>query len=386
MEQTPEQIPASNNLPPVAPPVPPAPSISPTSWAMAPKKKGNGVFKIIGILLIVVVVGVGIALATRIWDPVWSPFRPDPQTTLENAFSKMSAWKTQRTDAIFGVDVVDEIQNISGKILMEVVGDSDKENKKGAASIDFSLDYKGQNVSQKFTTKISLDSIGSGTDAYIKLKKVDLPPAVVFMAAMAGVDIIALQDQWIKIDSTSLPSGVVGVQNNLSQDQQQQVTKIAEELQNIISGISLSKVQKQLPNEIVDGQKSYHYLVVLDREGVKQVLAKFMEKIPSLISTMGVPTINPERNLQVMNQQIDEFFNNVGDITYEVFIGMKDGEIHRLKIEKGIDASKFSPNQKGNIAVSMDVYYSNINKPVNIQVPSSFKTLQEILTPIKGKL
>ncbi len=370
----------------------PIPSTTPSAPLMLPvKKSGGALLKIIGLVAAVVLIAGGVVLATRVWDPSWSPLRPNPQTILEQALSKMNAWKTVKADIVLGFDMEDELQGSATKVAVGVISSSDKENSKAKASFDVSVDVKVPDASQSFIAKIGIDSIVSGADAYMNLKKAELPPMVTFLAAMGGFDISAMQNQWIKIDQSSLPAGITpGItqgQNGLSPDQQLQMTQITAELQKIISEANLVKSIQQLSDETINGQKAYHYVVLIDNEAMKEVMSKFLLKIPSILSMAGAPVQNnSSEDIQRINTQIGEFVDRVGGITYEVFIGKTDGEIYRVKGEKEIDASQLDEGQKGKLAISVDINYSDINKVVDVLAPASFKTLQEILTPSTGKL
>lgn len=68
------------------------------------------------------VVGVGTSLATRVWDPLWNPFRPNPEKVLAKTASQMKELKTYHNKTVFVAD----FKNKEGfKIEGDFSGDSD---------------------------------------------------------------------------------------------------------------------------------------------------------------------------------------------------------------------------------------------------------------------
>ena len=58
------------------------------------KKKSKILWIIIGGIILVVVGGILGALATRVWDPLWNPFRPEPTEVIEKMTLEMEKLKT----------------------------------------------------------------------------------------------------------------------------------------------------------------------------------------------------------------------------------------------------------------------------------------------------
>src|SRR3989344_4057739 len=47
------------------------------------------------ILIITAIIGAGVALATRVWDPTWSPFRPAPDAVISKAWNNLKQVKSE---------------------------------------------------------------------------------------------------------------------------------------------------------------------------------------------------------------------------------------------------------------------------------------------------
>lgn len=198
---------------------------------------------------------------------------------------------------------------------------------------------------------------------------------------MMGFNLETIKNQWIKIDIAEIEK-FAAKQNGLTLSDQQlnQMTDLQKQmqdqmknqLQQILSTAKINKVKNTLPDEVVGGQNTYHYLVVLDKDELKNVIKQFFNVVLSSASFPGV-VLPPD-----FDSEIDKLLGTVGDINYEVWVGQNDGEIHKIKIIKDIDINKLDAKQNGTISFNLEIDYSGINQPVQISEPASSKTLQEM--------
>ncbi|MCX6765026.1 MAG: hypothetical protein NT148_00610 [Candidatus Nealsonbacteria bacterium] len=95
---TPNQIPTQmppQQMPPQPPPqMPPLNQIAGTPF-VPPRRKSplKAILLTLLVIIILSVAGFATVLATRIWDPMWNPFRPKPQAVFEQTVSKMNGIK-----------------------------------------------------------------------------------------------------------------------------------------------------------------------------------------------------------------------------------------------------------------------------------------------------
>ena len=93
--------------------------------------------------------------------------------------------------------------------------------------------------------------------------------------------------------------------------------------------------KKKLPDETINGQKIYHYLVTLDNSKLEN-------------TTGGIFSL--------------EFLNKIGQVDINLAIGSKDGHMYGFKIEKGVDLSNISQDMKDSVDFMINVIFSKFNE------------------------
>lgn len=222
------------------------------------------------------------------------------------------------------------------------------------------------NVSgQGFDMSANVDLRMLNKEAYFNIKEINAPPLAV-MFAMMGIDIDSLKGNWIKAP--------------VDQSTQLQTPEQLEEIQKIISEANVFDVEKQLPDQVMDGQSTYHYLVVLNN-------ANLVGAMGDLIDEAAKQTEGASTNVLVTGMAkgaVSEFLNKIGKVGVELFIGKKDNLLYGVKVSKDIDLSTIDSSLNGSASVNFEEYYSKYNQPVVIQVPAIFKNIEDFIS--KGKL
>ncbi|MFH1671609.1 MAG: hypothetical protein ABH889_02450 [Candidatus Portnoybacteria bacterium] len=75
-------------------------------------------------------------------------------------------------------------------------------------------------------------------------------------------------------------------------------------------------------------------------------------------------------------KDLNDFLEKVGDITAEVWIGKQDNLLYRIKSEKEIDLNQFG--EEGNLVLTLDINFSEFNKPTKVDPPEDSKTIEEL--------
>jgi hypothetical protein len=344
----------------------------------APKPKISLVKIIIGVI-IVVLLGVGTSLAARIWDPLWNPFRPEPEKVISKMTEKMKEVKTLHTDLNAELNIKNESEySIKGKFWAD--GDnSDPKNLKSVGGMD--INFAGEGM-QFF---LGLETKQIGETSYIKLTTIPALPLIADYLAMIGINLNEIKNQWIKTDKESLKK-LLGEEyyEKLMKEQKEQEKKqttMVEEFKKIIENKKFYLVKKELPDEKLGDKKVYHYLVVLNIEEIKKIIPEIMnivlqEKEPSSLSKVQI---------EEMLKQINDFFDKVGELSGELWIGKRDNLLYRFKGEKVFDLSNFAEGEKGTILIKLNIDLSKFNQPVSIEAPGQYKNLDEILSPLLGQ-
>jgi len=378
------------NLPPIINtdinPIPPA---IPTS----PSKSPLGLLiKIVIGVVVLAVVGTGVVLATRIWDPLWNPFRPEPEKVMDEMLKKMKEVKTLHSKIDFLIKGENEQKT---EFSLKIEGDDDRndpESFKWDGKIDalFSVAGQGIPVGGKFALGAEYRMIGKVS--YLKLTT--LPPLPFLeMVEETGIDFSKIKNQWIKIDQESVQNLIKEIEPSRAAMIPEEPTKIQKEFQEkikkILAGRKIYLIEKELPDEKIGENLAYHYRIVLNQEEVKKLIPeiwKVMEEI-MLKETGMAPTIN-EKEFQ---KKFDEFFEKIGKISGEIWIGKKDGYIYKIKFDKEIDLAQLvktgnSPSSyKALIKLNLEANYSKFGETLEIKPPAEFKVIEDVLIPLIKK-
>ncbi len=157
-------------------------------------------------------------------------------------------------------------------------------------------------------------------------------------------------EEFRKISSTPLPSPLI----------QEKI----QELTSFIKSLNAIKIKEKLTGEKIDGQNTYHYSYVIDKEAMK----KLMDKIYEIIGQEVEPQYKEE-----LDKSIDE----MSEITGEIWIGKKD-----LMIKKFTENYDLGQNQAVSGKISLTFFMKEFNKPVSIEAPSNPESLADALIDI----
>ncbi len=377
-EKTPNQEmpPAKETAPPPA--SPPSSYYSQTFSAPEPKPKGNLIKIIIGVIVIGVL-GTGTALATRIWDPLWNPFRPDPEKVINEMTKKMEGIKTFHSQMDFGINIKNES---AADIAMKLEADSDRNdpnNLKSTGNMSMSFTMEGMQFSLGLETKII------GKDSYVKFTTIPALPMLTPYLQMMGIEPDQFKNQWIKVDQTALSKLLGGAYpeelDKIQEEQQKKQEEMLTKLKNLFENKKFYLIDKELPDEEVNGKGAYHYAVSLDKEEIKKIIPEIMNIIWAETEMPALSQIQ----LDELQKGIDNFFEKAGELSGELWIGKRDNLLYRFKGEKVFDLSKFEESAKGTISLKLDINLSKFNQLVNIEVPGQYKGLDEILGSLMGQ-
>ena len=299
-----------------------------------PQKNVLGlVLKIIGLVILVAAVGGGASLATRIWDPLWNPFRPSPEKVISQMMDKMEQVKTEN----FALEMTLVGKGLKTKGTMEAAESFDYSFKLNGISDasdpnkfknDLNFNFSGQIADNK----ISLigEVINIDTDLYFILKKIEVP-----------IDLNQIKNQWIKISKETMEK--IGAQEQVQKE-------TTEKLQKLFIENKVYYVKEELPDQKIEGENMYHYSLAIDKE-------KTIKLIPEVVSS---------------------FFEAIGEINFDFLIGKKDNLLYQFNLEKEIDVSKFDEKMRGMISVKLNLTQSDFNKPVEVKVPADYTDIEEI--------
>ncbi|MBU3934533.1 hypothetical protein KKC00_01000 [Patescibacteria group bacterium] len=335
-----------------------------------PAKKSTGkLIKAVIIFAVLGMIGGSTVLATRIWDPFWSPFRPSPKKILTLMFEKMQAVKSSHIEMKINVEMKSPNP---GKLAISLSGDSDINNPKEIKSeTNLELSFIGQmnsGIMENNSLKAKIKIIGQ--ERYFNISELNIA-SLNAIFTMMGIDLGNLTGSWIKF-----PAGNQSVENA-------QEVFLSEQMQKIISESQIYVVKKQMPDQKIDGQKMYHYLLAIDNEKTAQLTGDLIAEATNqsnpyqqeIIGIMGVGAIKG---------MMLEFLDKIGEINAEFFIGKDDNLLHGFKMEKNIDLNKINEKMEGVYNINFETTNSKFNQPVKIEAVLEYIDLEELFPLFKS--
>jgi len=342
-------------------------NLSSDSFPNKPKKRFFWVKVILGVFLFLVCSFVAV-LASRVWDPLWNPFRPKPEKVMEKMTEKMEALKTLHSKINF-----EENDNFENKSLIQLdinYDGNDPKNIKTASDVSVNMNVFGLGVSYAFELK------QIGESSYLKLKEI---PA--FLTQMMNLG--ELSNQWIKINEESLKNLLgeelyqkISEKKAAAEKQQEDLVK---EFKKIIENKKFYLVKEELPDEKIDNKKVYHYKVVLNNEEIENVIYELGNAVGK---NLGMDLSSEGFSKENINKLIEK----IGEISGSVWIGKGDNFLYRIFVEKTLKLSDLEENKKTTknnkqeeILIKLDINFSEFNKPMKIEAPDQFKKIEELL-------
>ncbi len=215
--------------------------------------------------------------------------------------------------------------------------------------------------------------VSLGKVLYLKLNSIDFSGATGGKPNPVGAVVSLFTNQWFKLDTEAiaktfleagdfaarLKSENLDRQNQLSPEKMQKIQELAKQY-------VFLKATQTLAGETLDGQSTYHYKLMLD----KDALVNFMVAAVPIFSEKPLP----ESALKEIRTALDAV--RVENI--ELWIGKKDFRVRKLA------ASISIVSQFGSGRFTLNESMSDINQPVTITAPEGAKDANEILGGFLG--
>lgn len=353
------------------------PQISPVP--PIPSKVSRPILKmVLGIIIGAVVLGGAFVavLASRLYDPLWSPFRPKPEQVIKMAMANMNVLKAvhSETKIDFSIKTILPVQNI--EVSFSGAGDSDNTDA-GNSKSSFVSDILISGDAGDYDFQIQTRTVGA--DGYFIFDNIG---GLADILANFGLDAKSLQGQWIKWSESSL-SLLTGQEASPAAGEQ-----VAKKIEDMLLGRNLLVVKKELDDESINRNIVYHYLVSLDKEVTKDI---FSEIIKDQAFMPGGQGISPDMASSAAREMIDNIFAAVNEISFDLWVGKEDLFIYRVALGKTVDLTSLfngfggENTLRGSIAIELEANFSDFNKPVQIIAPASYINLEEVLAEAMQK-
>ncbi len=325
-------------------------------------------------ILAIVLVGFGTlgGLYTQTWDPLWNPFRPDPDIIITDMGSQIGQVETSAVNVDFEFDFHNGQEFTINGIISARENLKDFDNPETEGEFDFS--FKTEGLEMSFAGAV----IDVGEDSYWKFTTIPASSFIEPYFALFGIEIEDIKNEWIKVDGESLKE-LMGEDYDSTKELEEHNKEIIEEVKDILEKAILFKVREELEDEVLDNVKTYHYLVYLDKQGIKLFVPELMEAMAKYYPELSLNEEGMEESMQEFEKTVDEFFAKTGGIEAEIWIGKKDHLPYKIVFEKEIDISQIDESEEGIVKIKINADFSRFNQLMEIEAPSDYKILDEII-------
>jgi hypothetical protein len=341
------------------------------------------VFKILFSIGLITLILIFALLYFKIFDPLWNPFRANPDEVIKKARENFSQLNSFHSDLEIEIVMKNEGEKrLNAKFLI----DRDKtevENQK--IKTDFNINLSEGKEEYSLTGK----DILIGKNNFIKFENF---PLLDFLTKI-GFYPNEIKDRWLKFDFETTKELLETIEKEIEVEglvENLERTKIIREetekkLKDLLAGKEFYFVKKELPDEKIDGKKAYHYILVLDRKEIKKILPDFMKIYSWAIFNIIPENFQPppqekEKIVADFTEKIDQILEKIGETEFELWIGKKDFSIYKIKLKKEVDLAEL--NGGGSLSIKLNINFSNFNEKVNVIQPAEFSTIKEVFEEI----
>ncbi len=304
------------------------------------------IIPVVGVLL---VSSLGVAaLATKTYNPSWNPFRLSPEEVLAKSLTKQKNITSQSLDGELGIQA--ENQEF-GSFHLKMNMDGKVREVEGKYEADLNTTYEGGITGMTFTAQMKIRSVDEET--YIKIEEFPMIP--LFSLSEESYN------QWTKMEA----------------EEEKEETKINERVKEIWSEKDLLQFKEDLGDQSVNGNKAYHYKVILNKKEFKSLMLELWEITKGDI-TYGANTEETQNGERAeMEKELDELLEKMGEIEMELWIGKNDFYIYRITLDKKLDLAQLENGEEGTVSISSKFNFSDFNEEFEIAPPENAKTWEE---------
>jgi len=343
-----------------------------------PKKS---LFILLGTIILIVFVVGEMVLFTRIWDPLWNPFRPAPEEVLARAVIKTKESKTYHSKTSFDAKLKAGEGNLTLSVIINGDTDqTDQENPKKESAVEVDISLRSPNYMD-----LSLEggAINIGDVSYLKVSKLSLSPEAEALLRYEYGDLGGIQEylnQWIKIDPREILR-LAELDEAAIEKRLEKLRKLRRDIEEVLLSPEFYEITEELPDEMIEDRAVYHYKVKIKvAEMSEKIISIAIEASKEEIKEFGgSDALATGLMIGAIRGATESFLEKVGDFTGDIWIDKKTLLPHTLEITKVLDLKTFDEYAEGTVSLSYKIEFSEFDKPVSIEAPQSTKSIVEVM-------
>lgn len=346
-------------------------------------KNSKGIFKILAIVFMILLVAGGVVFAfinSYIKMPI-SIIKNDPKVILLNTSSNFSKLKSYKTNTEITLSSPSFANITSGLVNGEAVVSNDRDyisfntnglvNKNDSQSsiFDYNTTIKGSFLKNNITTDIKY----ADSKSYIKMPDLSeiienyTPTQVAVLIPSEQLNLITSEfPPYFKDKINKI--GVFDILSNIMSN------SFGDKFSSSFNELVNSSTMAEKPNESINGQDSYHYEIIVDRQNTKKFLV-------SLMNTYA------NNNSPEVKSILEENLGSTILDSFEIWISKADSNILQYKFKLSAPLSKIIGLDDKGIAdntVSLDwkTTYSDFDVANEIIIPTDYIKIEDYLKDV----
>ena len=372
--QIPTQMPPEQMPPQPPPQMPPLNQMAGTPFT-PPRRKSPLKAILLILLAIIVLSGAGFAtvLAMRIWDPMWNPFRPKPQAVFEQTISKMNGIKKYGYKLAGSISLNATDSNLKSAKAQGSINSSgaiditDILNPKLTSVLDFVFSLSDPNSEENMGIASAGEIRILDKNFYFKIGKFEATGTASDDLKDYISSFETIKDQWTKIAKDQI-GALAGGGNSFSDAKQKEMEN---SIKAVFAKYPLWQISGQLQDEKIGDVGVYHYIVALNQANLKSAFSEIMKL-----------SAGSDYSLAMVEGFANTFFEKVGEIKADVWIGKKDLLVYKIDFKKAVDLKQVIGAVAGDFSINLNLELSDHDKPVVVQIPFEAKSYEEVFGPI----
>jgi hypothetical protein len=303
----------------------------------------------------ILIIVFGMLLYTRTINPSWNPFNIIEEKRIYHGIENSLNTKIQHydLDGTLGFKLKNQ-SSTNLNINLTLSGDYDysQDVKKHYSNLKIGTQIFGLEIALKAKAMII------GNDLYFYVS--DIPELPLFNTSTLAL----IKNQWVKVPLQ---------EKNIDQ----------EFIKNLAKKLLLEKnafqVKERYKNEKVNNVDCYHYLVTLNPENLKMFFIDLLKEAKA--SQKDIPEVKFQELIDNFSNNFEKNYKKIGDVNIEIWISKKDKLLTKVKFDKEIDFSQFSPKIESEplfVDIKLESLFEKKTEKLEINPPNQYKLFQEI--------
>ena len=145
-----------------------------------------------------------------------------------------------------------------------------------------------------------------------------------------------------------------------------------EHLYQLTRDANLIKMVKKLPVEEITGEKSYHFLFDLDKEGI----IAYLQSAENYINSVGKnDSALSAFDATSFAKELDKF----KDFQGEIWIGKKDKQLHKISVSFAVQPDETKEEQ---VKINVVSIWSGWNEPITVEAPAESVPFEKFISDL----